>query len=220
MMMNRSIRLLDLIEVVKLDDFLKSFTRVTGVAAIIADTSGQPVTRAHNFSSLCQHFCRSSEEGRNKCWESDSYGGQQSAKQKKRFIYKCLNAGLIDSAYPIIVDGYHLATALCGQVLFEPIAPDVAVERASSIGVEDVDGYLRELEKIPIMVPDQFEGIVGHMRVVTQTISELALEKNLSKQRSRQYLNKLINSVSRHYFNQQRCYDIHHQRRLCQNVRI
>jgi len=195
-MMNRSIHLLDLIDDAKLDDFLKSFTEVTGVAAIIADATGQPITRAHNFSILCQRYCRSSEAGRHKCWESDSYGGRQSAKLRKRFIYQCLNAGLIDSAYPIIVDGYHLATALCGQVLFEPIEPEVAVERAALIGIEDVDGYLRELQKIPIMASRLFDDIVHHMQIVTQTISELALQKYLSNQRSRQYLNKLINSVS------------------------
>lgn len=195
-MMNRPIHLLDLIDNTKLEDFLDSFTEVTGVAAIIADSSGQPITKAHNFSVLCEHFCRSSESGRQKCWESDSFGGRQSAKLKKRFIYQCLNAKLIDSAYPIIVDGYHLGTALCGQVLFEPIEQQSASRRAAQIGVKDVDGYFSALKEIPIMAPNRFESIVSHMQVVTQTISELALQKYLSNLRSRQYLNKLINSVS------------------------
>lgn len=194
-MMYRSIRLLDLINGAKLDNFLKSFTRVTGVAAIIADASGHPITRAHNFSNLCQYYCRCSEAGRQKCWESDRFGGLNSMKLKNKFVYRCLNAGLMDSAYPIVVDGYHLATALCGQVLFEPIEAETAAERAVSIKVEDIDGYLNALEQIPIMSSHSFDEIVDHMQIVVQTISELALHKYLSNQRTRHYLNKLINSV-------------------------
>ncbi|MBW2572834.1 MAG: PocR ligand-binding domain-containing protein, partial [Deltaproteobacteria bacterium] len=69
--------------------------------------NGQPITKPHNFSVLCRNYCRSSKLGKQKCHESDSYGGKQSAKLKKRFIYKCLNAGLLDSASPIIVKNYH-----------------------------------------------------------------------------------------------------------------
>lgn len=194
--MNRTIHLLDLIDNKKLDDFLEAFTKVTGVASIIADVNGQPITQPHNFSVLCKNYCRYTESGRKKCWESDSYGGRKSANSKRRFIYKCLNAGLLDSAFPIIINGYHLATALCGQVLAEPISEDVAIERAVSIGVDDTENYLYELGKIPLMSYENFENIVNLMEVVTRTISELALEKYLSSKYSQNYLDKLINSVS------------------------
>jgi PAS domain S-box-containing protein len=194
--MSQSIHLLDLINKEKLDDFLKVFTEVTGVASIIADVNGKPITQPHNFSTLCQAYCRSSELGRQKCHESDSYGGQQSARLKKRFIYKCLNAGLLDSASPIIVRGYQLATVLCGQVLNKPVSTEIVSERARSIGVSDIEGYLLEFEKIPLMSPERFESIVSLMEVVTMTISELALRKYLSSEYSQNYLDKLINSVS------------------------
>ena len=194
--MKKSIHLLDLIKKEKLDDILRVFTEVTGVASIIADVDGQPITQQHNFSALCRNYCRSSKLGRQKCHESDSYGGQQSAKLKKRFIYKCLNAGLLDSASPIIVKDYHLATVLCGQVLDEPIPTSIVTERARSIGVSDIEGYLSEFGKIPLMSAERFESIVNLMEVVTLTISELALKKYLSFEYSQHYLDKLINSVS------------------------
>ncbi|MBW2238238.1 MAG: PocR ligand-binding domain-containing protein, partial [Deltaproteobacteria bacterium] len=192
----KSIHLFDLIKQEKLDDILKVFTEVTGVASIIADVNGQPITKPHNFSVLCRNYCRSSKLGKQKCHESDSYGGKQSAKLKKRFIYKCLNAGLLDSASPIIVKNYHLATVLCGQVLDEPIPTSIVTERARSIGVRNIEGYLSEFEKIPLMSPERFESIVSLMEVVTLTISELALKKYLSFEYSQHYLDKLINSVS------------------------
>ena len=194
--MKQSIHLLDLIKKEKLDDILRVFTEVTGVASIIADVDGQPITHPHNFSALCRNYCRSSELGRQKCHESDSYGGRQSAKLKKRFIYKCLNAGLLDSASPIIVNDYHFATVLCGQVLDEPISTRIITEHARSIGVSDIAGYLDEFKKIPLMSAERFESIVNLMEVVTLTISELALKKYLSFEYSQHYLDKLINSVS------------------------
>jgi len=194
--MKQSIHLLDLIKKEKLDDILRVFTEVTGVASIIADVDGQPITQPHNFSALCRNYCRSSKLGRQKCHESDSYGGRKSAKLKKRFIYKCLNAGLLDSASPIIVKDYHLATVLCGQVLDEPIPTSIVTERARFIGVSNIEDYLSEFEKIPLMSMERFESIVNLMEVVTLTISELALKKYLSFEYSQHYLDKLINSVS------------------------
>ena len=194
--MDHSIHLLDLVEKIKLEEILAVFTDVTGVAAIITEADGRPITRPHNFTRLCHDYCRSTQKGLRKCWESDSFGGQESARTQKRVIYKCLNAGLLDSGYPIIVEGYHLATLLCGQVLDFPIEREVAVERAKAIDIEDINGYLKALAEIPIISYDQFRKIVKMMEVVTQTVSELALKKYLERRHSQNYLNKLINSVS------------------------
>jgi PAS domain S-box-containing protein len=195
-MMNRSIHLLDLIEKEKLDLMLRDFTEVTGVASIITEVDGRPITKPHNFTSLCKNYCRSTQKGRRKCYESDSYGGRQTAMQKKCVIYQCLNAGLLDSGAPIIVEGYHLANVLCGQVVEKPIDTAVAVQRAHSIGITDIDGYLHEMRKIPIMSRERLRSIVNLMEMITQTVSELALKKYLSYKHSQRYLNKVINSVS------------------------
>lgn len=194
--MNRSIHLLDLIEKEKLDLILRDFTEVTGVASIITEVDGRPITKPHNFTSLCKNYCRSTEKGRHKCYESDSYGGRQTAMQKKCVIYQCLNAGLLDSGAPIIVEGYHLANVLCGQVVEKPIDTEVAVQRALSIGITDLDGYLHDMRKIPIMSRERLRSIVNLMEMITQTVSELALKKYLSHKHSQRYLNKVINSVS------------------------
>ncbi len=190
------IHLLDLVGKEKLDTVLRGFTDVTGVAAIIAHTDGSPITKPHNFTRFCLRYCRSTEKGRKRCHESDRYGGEASARSRKPHIYSCLNAGLIDSAAPVIVEGYHLATVLCGQVLEEEPDRERALQRAAAIGVEDHQGYLSELARIPIMSRERLLAVVNLMAVITQTISELALQKYLAHKRSRQYLHRLINSVS------------------------
>jgi len=191
-----SIHILDLIEKEKLDSILEAFTDATGVAAIISDTNGEPITEPYNFSNLCEKYCRATKKGINLCIKSDHYGGKQAADAKKQVIYYCQNAGLLDSAAPVFVEGIHLANILCGQVLDHELDKEESIKRAKSVDVEDIDGYLYELKKIPIMSQKRFQHIVTLMGVVTQTISELAYQKYLLILHSRQYFNKLVNSVS------------------------
>ncbi len=194
--MGRPEDLLNLFKEVDLDKVLDVFTRATGVAAIITHIDGTPITEPYNFTTFCQNYCRCTDQGRQKCHESDRYGGKESARSRKPFIYNCLNSGLIDCAAPVIVEDCHIATILCGQALEEPLDKNLAVERARSIGIMDTEGYLRELDKVPLMSRSRLLDIANLMAVITQTISELLLGKYRLFRSSQEYLNNLINSVS------------------------
>jgi PAS domain S-box-containing protein len=191
-----ALSLLDLVEIKKLDEILDKLTIATGVSCIITEVDGSPLTKAHNFTSLCSNYCRSTPEGKKKCYQSDQYGGKISAQNKKFVIYECFNAGLLDCASPIIVNGYHIASVLLGQVRDKEIERDVAIKGAQSIGIEDIDGYLRELEQVPLVSADKLTKIAGLMEVITRTISELAIQNYIIQKRSRRYLDRVINSVS------------------------
>lgn len=194
--MARNLQLQSLIGKEKLESILEAFTKATGIASIITNVDGTPITDPHNFTPLCSNYCRKTDEGRRRCQMSDEYGGRESARSLRYVIYPCLNAGLLDSAAPIIVGGYHVANTLCGQVLSAPIDLEAAVKRAKAIGVQDIEGYLEELSRIPIVKQERFRAIVRLMHVVTTTISELAYQKRLLYRRSRRYLEKLVNSVT------------------------
>ena len=194
--MKKPAHLLKLIEKEKLDRILQAFTEATGVASIITETDGRPISRSFNFTNLCENFCRSTEEGRRRCYASDRHGGEQSALKQKCVIYRCLNAGLIDAATPIIVDNFHLANFLFGQILDHPLDRKMAIERANAVGIEDIDGYLAELDKVPLMTIERFRAVGNLMEVVTKTISELAYQKYYLIKHSKRNLYKLVNSVS------------------------
>ena len=81
--MDSSYHLLDLIDKDKLEEFLEIFTEVTGIASIITEVNGRPITKAHNFKGLCGKYSRSTAEGIRKCYESDCYGGRETARLKK-----------------------------------------------------------------------------------------------------------------------------------------
>ena len=188
--------LLELIEKERLDEVLRGFTAITGISSFIVDPAGRPLSDEHNWSGLCSDYCRSTEEGKRRCYQSDRYGGEMSAKLKRRFIYPCLNAGLIDCTSPIIVGKVHIATFMCGQVLHGSIDEATAEKHAREIGIVDIPGYVRAFKKVPVVSNDRLNTIVDFMEVVTRTISELAWSKYISSKQSRRYLDRLINRVS------------------------
>ena len=188
--------LLDLIDKDKLDQIMRSVTKATGVASIITETDGRPISSPYNFTRFCEKYCRSTEEGRKRCYESDMFGGRESARTKKCHIYKCLNSGLIDGAAPIVVEGHHLANVLFGQVLDFPPEREESIERARAIGIRDFDGYLMALERVPLMSLERINDVGSLMEVVTKTISEMAYQKYQLIRHSRRNLSSIVNSVS------------------------
>lgn len=195
-MMKQSLQLLDLIPKEKLDEILQAVNEACGIGSVIADTQGHPISSESNFSRFCKNYCRATEEGRNRCYHSDAYGGIMAMNHKEPYVYDCLNAGLVDCATPIIVEGHHLGNLNGGQVLEEPIPDEEAIERAKAIGIEDIDGYLLALKKIPRVKRARLRKIVNLMSVITETISDLGIQKMMLAKQSKEYLNKLINSVS------------------------
>ncbi len=195
-MARKQIQILDLIEKEVLEEIVRDFTKATQVASVLVDLNGQPITQEHNFSRLCKEYCRSTPAGRSRCYASDRFGGEEGKKIGKPFIYKCLNAGLMDSATPIIVEGYHVATLVMGQVLTKPLSIEEALDSAEQIGIEDIGGYLRALEEVPVMSYQRLQSVVKLMCTIAKTISSLAIQKYLSQKAYQKNLHTIINSVS------------------------
>ncbi|WP_428560247.1 MAG: PocR ligand-binding domain-containing protein [Solidesulfovibrio sp. DCME] len=194
--MKESIQLVDLIPKEKLDEILQAVNEACGIGSVIADTQGRPISSESNFCSFCKNYCRATPEGRTKCYASDAYGGRMSLDSNEPYVYDCLNAGLVDCATPIIVAGQHIGNLNGGQVLEESISTADAVARAKGIGITDIDGYLLALRKIPRVKRSRLQKIVNLMSVITQSISDMALQRIMLSRQSQEYLNKLINSVS------------------------
>ncbi len=192
----QQIQILELIDKEVLEEIVRDFTKATRVASVLVDLDGIPITREHNFSRLCEEYCRSTPAGRARCYASDRFGGVEGKKIGKPFIYKCLNAGLMDSATPIVVEGYHVATLVMGQVLTKPLSVREAVESAEEIGIEDISGYLHALHEVPVMSYERLQAVVKLMYTIAKTISSLALQKYLSQKTYQRNLHKTINSVA------------------------
>lgn len=186
----------DVIEQSTLENILEGFSRVCGIATFLVDPEGRPLSEPHGWTSICRDYCRSTPAGLSLCVQSDKEGGAQAARLQHHVVYRCLNAGILDCVAPIIVGRYHVATLMCGQVSDRAVDIEDAVRRARIIGITDIDGYLAARADVPIMSRARLDTVVGFMRVVTQTLSELAWARYLSAHNSRRHLDKLFSSVS------------------------
>lgn len=161
-------QIFDIAEIQKLQD---SFSAATGVASIITDSYGNPITEPSNFSSLCSNVIRKTDIGLYNCKLSDSKLGELNAEGPK--MQPCLSCGLMDGGTSIVVDGKHIANWLIGQVLTEDISEEKIISYADQIGV-DQEVFSRELQLVPRMSSKRFGDICNYLFANAQMLSKYA----------------------------------------------
>lgn len=97
-----------------LQEIQDKFSEATGLASVIVDVAGNPITRPSNFTKLCTYI-RTHPEGFARCTACDDRGGRMTNERKPR-VYRC-HSGLTDLAAPIIVQNQYIGAFLAGQVL-------------------------------------------------------------------------------------------------------
>lgn len=111
-------RLLDFVDIKILKNILDAFTDTTGLMTNIVDINGKSIFSKNDIKKCCK-FCRiiyNYEHGLERCQGAYKRAGKQAAIFGEPYIFRC-PSGLIEWAAPIIVDGNHLGTIICGQVL-------------------------------------------------------------------------------------------------------
>lgn len=111
----QGIDLRELVDVEQLQRIQDDFAADTGLAMITVDSMGSPVTRASEFSELCQ-FLRRDPKIRRMCYDCDAHGGFQSSLKGEPVVYEC-HAGLVDFSVSITMGRQFLGAVLAGQVL-------------------------------------------------------------------------------------------------------
>ncbi len=112
---NFDLQLKEVIDLVTLQEMQDKFADATGLAAVITDREGKPITAPSNFSRYCK-LIRSSSIGLKRCIQCDALVGLAAAQSRKTSIH-CCHGGLVDLAAPIIVNRIYVGSVLCGQVL-------------------------------------------------------------------------------------------------------
>ncbi|MFK4770965.1 MULTISPECIES: PocR ligand-binding domain-containing protein [Rhizobium/Agrobacterium group] len=107
-------RLLELMSTEMLQKVQDNFSAAVGVAMVIVDPEGVPVTKPSGFSAFCQAV-RARAEWRERCFHCDAVGGRTALSTGEPSIYRC-HCSLVDFAAPIIVRGEYLGAVICGQV--------------------------------------------------------------------------------------------------------
>jgi len=149
------------------------FSKATGVASIITDIDGTPITAPSNFCRLCNDIIRKSEKGLKNCFKSDAAIGR--FHPDGPIIKQCLSGGLWDAGAGITVGGQHIANWLIGQVRDETQTNANMVQYAQEIGV-DKQTFIEAFHEVPAMSREQFDTIAQMLFTLATQLSNIAYQ--------------------------------------------
>lgn len=161
----------------KIQAIQDSFAKATGVASIITDTEGNPITRPSNFSTFCK-LIRKTEKGRANCMRSNAVIGKYNPEGP--IVQPCLSGGLLDAGAGICVGGKHVANWLIGQVRNEDMDMQKILDYSEDIGV-DVLQAGKALDQITVMSPEDFKNISYSLFLIANQLSDQAFQKTNQK---------------------------------------
>ena len=168
--------LFDLEDIQQLQD---QFAEATGVASIITDPDGTPITSPSQFCRLCKDIIRGTEKGLANCYESDKVlGGLHPGGPT---VQPCMSGGLWDAGAGISVGGHHLANWLIGQVRNEAQDEATMREYAREIGADEGE-FIEAFHEVPSMPREQFEKVAQVLFTMANQLSSIAWQ-NLQQAR-------------------------------------
>ncbi|SMC75062.1 sensor histidine kinase [Sporomusa malonica] len=167
--------LADIVNVKVLQEIQDKFSEATGLAAVIVDSAGQPVTKPSNFTRLC-NLIRSTPEGLSRCIGSDDCGGRMAARQLCPSVYRC-HSGLTDLGAPIILNQQHLGGFLAGQVVLPQNGIDIASEVLKGVADLNLDKttVLEMLTEIRVVPEERVKAAADLLYIMTNYIVEIAM---------------------------------------------
>lgn len=174
-------------EIVNIDilqEIQAKFSEATGLAAVIIDVEGNPITKPSNFTKFCTYI-RSYSQGLAGCISCDDRAGRASRKnidKQKPVVYLC-HSGLTDLAAPIIVQDQYIGAFLAGQVILEKEDYDAKAEMfrcVSGLGMEKE--VLSEFFDVIEVVPEKrLKAAADLIYIMTNYIVEIGISNITQK---------------------------------------
>lgn len=183
---------LDLVNLERLQQIQDAFAEVTGVASLISDIHGNPITKPSNFSKVCE-IARNTDKGLARCIESDRVLGEKARTAMHPLYQKCLGCGFVDASAPIIVAGKHIANWFIGQNNLLGTDREQIRDYARQIGADEEE-MLAAFDEMPRMTSQQFNKVLNLLWLFARelsnlTYSNLSLAKNIvERKRSEEIL--------------------------------
>ncbi|NTW96796.1 MAG: diguanylate cyclase [Erysipelotrichaceae bacterium] len=161
--------LFDIKEMQKIQD---AFSAATGVASLIVNAEGLPITKPSGFCDLCNAI-RNTKQGKINCQISDKIIG---AKSDHLVSQKCLSGNFYDVGASIIVEDQHICSWLIGQVVVEGVSDEELLEYADVVGI-DRDEYKKMLINVKRMTLIEFENLGNFLYINAKYLSVIAKQR-------------------------------------------
>lgn len=169
-----NILLTDMIPTEILQEVQDAFSDFTGMAALITDAKGVPITKGSGFTRFCMEMTRESKEGRKKCESCDRQGAFMTMQSGKPAVYTC-HAGLTDYAAPILLNGGFIGSLIGGQVRTEPVDEDKIREKAVEYDV-DPDEYVKAAKAINELRKEEIDKAAYFLQRLAGVLSRVAFQ--------------------------------------------
>lgn len=179
----QNIKLTELIDPEILQQMQDSLSNYIGMASLIADENGTPVTTGSGFTEFCLNLTRQSELGCSRCKECDKQGALATLKNGKPTVYHC-HAGLMDYAAPIMLENTFIGSIIGGQVLTNPFEEDTFRRTAQELSIDE-DAFVEAAKKVPHWEISEVERAAGFLSEIASTLSSMAYKNYLALQNSR-----------------------------------
>ncbi|MBU1611044.1 MAG: PAS domain S-box protein [Proteobacteria bacterium] len=177
------VTLTDIFDLKELQQIQDSFAVATGVASIITQPDGVPITTPSNFTRLCNDIIRKTGKGCANCYKSDALLGRYNPEGP--VLQPCLSGGLWDAGASITVGGHHVGNWLIGQVRNETQDEASMLSYADDIGADRKD-FLAALAEVPSMSVDQFRNVANALFLLANQLSDKAYQNLQLKQTIKQ----------------------------------
>lgn len=162
--------LFNLDEIQRIQD---EFAAATGVASVITNPDGVPLTRPSNFTRFCNDIIRDTEQGCADCFHSDSILGR--FHPEGPVVQPCLSGGLWDAGASISVGGKHIASWLIGQVRDETQTEEDMRANARRIGANEEE-YITAFREVPVVSLEHFREISQALFTLANQLSTTAYQ--------------------------------------------
>ena len=177
----------ELLDVESMSVIQEGFSRMTGMASVLTDENGTPITEVSNFSRFCFELTRSTAAGRTRCENCDRMGAKQTMRSGKAEVYTC-HAGLCDFAAPIIVDGRFMGAFVGGQVLMEEPDEEKIRATAKELGINP-ETYVEAVHEIPVLSRKTVEDAADFLCEISNVLSTMAYNSYITLRKSRELEN-------------------------------
>lgn len=179
----QKVKLTDLIDPDILQQMQDSLSNYIGMAGLMADENGTPVTTGSSFTEFCQNLTRKSALGCSRCEECDKQGALKTLENGMPAVYHC-HAGLVDYAAPIMLEDTFIGSIIGGQVLTDPLEEEGFRRTARELSIDE-DAYVEAAKKVPYREIAEVERAASFLSEIASALSSMAYKNYLALQNSR-----------------------------------
>jgi len=172
-------KLADIVDIDRLQRICDDYVEAGGMALAVLDPDGTVLVNS-GWQDICTRYHRRHESTLAGCLESDLRINERvlaGLEAPGHVAYRCAN-GLWDVAFPLVVDGEHLANLFTGQFFYDddPVDIEEFRRRARKLGFDERD-YVDALGRVPVVSHAHAARTIDFLTDLVGMLGELGLAK-------------------------------------------